>query len=85
MAIIRKKELAAMAPETMRAKLSDVEGELYRELGVVKSGGRAQNPGRIRELRKTVARLKTILARIGKENAKNQPRKGGKVEVKASA
>jgi large subunit ribosomal protein L29 len=84
MAIIRKRELAAMAPETMKAKLSEVEGELYRELGVIKSGGRAQNTGRVGELKRTVARLKTKLAQKAKE-IKSIPASAGKVEVKKSA
>ncbi len=96
MAVIRKKELAAMAPIQVVAKLSEVRTELYRELGLVKSGGRAQNPGRIGELKRTIARLCTLIAKNSNvknitlaakkaEETKSGPAKVGAVEVKKSA
>lgn len=60
MAIIKKKELHAMTPDALDSKLVDVRRELNTERGLVRSGGRSQNPGRIRELRRTVARILTL-------------------------
>lgn len=85
MAIIRKKELREMAPAALQGKLADVEGELYRELGLVKGGGRAQNPGRIRELKRTIARIKTLMAKKAKETKPASAKKAAAVEVKKSA
>ena len=59
MAIIRKKELKAMAPAALVAKLNDIRRELNTERGLIKSGGRSSNPGKIKELRRTVARILT--------------------------
>jgi len=59
MAIIRKKDLKAMAPAALVAKLGEVRRELNTERGLIKSGGRSSNPGKIKELRRTVARILT--------------------------
>ncbi len=72
MAIIKKKELAALPAEALAGKLDDVEKEFWHEIGTVRNGGRAQNPGRIRELRRTAARLKMMIAR-GKKIGEVKP------------
>lgn len=59
MAIIRKKDLKSMAPDALAGKLSDVRRELNTERGLIKSGGRSSNPGKIKELRRTIARILT--------------------------
>lgn len=59
MAIIKKKDLKAMAPAALVAKLNEVRRELNTERGLIKSGGRSSNPGKIKELRKTAARILT--------------------------
>ncbi|VVB57020.1 50S ribosomal protein L29 [uncultured archaeon] len=61
MAIIRKKELNGLAPAALSAKLVDVRRELNTERGLIKSGGRSSNPGKIKELRRTIARILTKL------------------------
>ena len=61
MAIIRKKELNNMAPAALSAKLLEVRRELNTERGLIKSGGRSSNPGKIKELRRTIARILTKL------------------------
>ncbi len=61
MAVIRKKELKAMGIPALQAKLLDVKRELNSERGLVASGGRSSNPGRIKELRRTVARILTFV------------------------
>lgn len=62
MAIIRKKELKSMGNDALTAKLSDVRRELYSERGLIASGGRSSNPGKIKELKRTVARILTYLS-----------------------
>ncbi len=61
MAIIRKKELKGMGKEALEARLFEVRKELNTEHGLVMRGGRSSNPGRIKELRHTVARILTYL------------------------
>ncbi|MEW6329788.1 MAG: 50S ribosomal protein L29 [Candidatus Micrarchaeota archaeon] len=61
MAIIKLGEMREMDSRTLEERLADLRRELNSELGAVASGGRATNPGRIRELRRTIARILTIL------------------------
>ncbi len=61
MAIIRKKELKGMSKEELLAKEKEIRSELMRELGAARSGTRPENPGKIREMKRTIARIKTYL------------------------
>lgn len=60
MAILRKRELAQMLPEERKKKVSELRAELTTIRTQVKSGGTVDNPARVRELRRTVARLLTM-------------------------
>jgi large subunit ribosomal protein L29 len=60
MAILRKKEIRAMSSEDRGKKVVELRTELVRLKTMVKAGGSIDNPSRIRELRKTIARLLTI-------------------------
>jgi len=60
MAILRKKEMRALEEGALDSKMSDLRDELNSELGAVAAGGRASNPGRIKELRRTIARILTL-------------------------
>ena len=59
LAILRKRELNQMLPEERRKKVTELRAELTNIRTSVKSGGTVDNPARIRELRKTIARLLT--------------------------
>ncbi len=59
MAILRKRELKQMLPEERKKKISELRAELTTIRTSVKSGGTVENPSRVRELRRTVARLLT--------------------------
>jgi len=60
MAILRNKEIRSMSSEDRRNKVIELQTELVRLKTMVKAGGSIDNPARIRELRKTIARLLTI-------------------------
>lgn len=76
MAIIRKKEIRGFDEPTLDAKLEELLQELNREQGTVASGGKASNAGRIRELRRTVARILTIKReKLGKGAKEKQEKK----------
>ena len=60
LAILRKRELNQMLPEERRKKVRELRAELTSIRTSVKSGGTVENPARIRELRKTIARLLTL-------------------------
>ena len=60
MPILRVKDIRAMSSEDRRKKLLELRTELTRLKTMVKAGGAVENPARIRELRKAVARILTI-------------------------
>jgi large subunit ribosomal protein L29 len=59
LAILRKRQLNQMLPEERKKKVTELRAELTTIRTSVKSGGTVENPARIRELRKTIARLLT--------------------------
>jgi large subunit ribosomal protein L29 len=60
MAILRSDEIRDMTPAERAAELEELETELLNEKAVKAAGGQPENPGRIKELRRTIARIKTI-------------------------
>ncbi|MFP4005873.1 MAG: 50S ribosomal protein L29 [Candidatus Hadarchaeia archaeon] len=61
MAILRPNEIRDMNLDEMEAELAELRSELTQEKAVNAAGGAVENPGRIRELRRTIARLLTIM------------------------
>ncbi len=59
MPILRKRELKQLLPEEREKKLAELRTELVKLRTSVKSGGNVDNTGRIKEIRKTIARLLT--------------------------
>ncbi|MBX5328450.1 MAG: 50S ribosomal protein L29 [Candidatus Bathyarchaeota archaeon] len=60
MPILRVKEIRGMSSEQRMEKLDELKTELVRLKTMVKAGGTIENPARIRELRRTIARILTI-------------------------
>ncbi len=60
MPVLRVREIRQMPVEERRKKLDEIRTELVRLKTTVASGGTIENPGRIKELRKTIARILTI-------------------------
>jgi len=59
--IARAKDLRAMPEADIRKKLADVKVELTRQRAKMSAGGAPENPGRLSLLRRTVARIVTIM------------------------
>jgi len=57
--ILRKRELKQLLPEERDKKLAELRTELVKLRTSVRSGGNVENTGRIKEIRKTIARLLT--------------------------
>lgn len=70
MVIIRTRDLRKMNLEEIDKKLNDLKLELAKSKAQVIIGGSPENPGKIRELRKTIARIKTIKKEIMKGGEK---------------
>jgi len=60
MALLRTKEIRTMDAEARVEKLKDLRSELMHERGVAAMGGAPHSPGKIRALRKNIARILTI-------------------------
>lgn len=70
MAILKPNEIRDMSLEEMEAELAELRSELARERAVAAAGGALENPGRVKELRRTIARVLTIM--------KEKQREGGR-------
>jgi large subunit ribosomal protein L29 len=66
MPLLRTKEIRAMDTEARAKKLSELRDELMHERGVAAMGGAPPNPGKIRALRKNIARILTIASEDAK-------------------
>lgn len=60
MAIFKIDEIRNMSEEEITEELQKLESELIRERGIVTAGGAPEKPGRIKDIRRTIARIKTI-------------------------
>ncbi len=54
-----------MTPAEREAELDDLKTELLNARAVQAAGGAPENPGRIKELRKAIARIQTIQGEEG--------------------
>lgn len=60
MAIIKKSKIREASDSELASKLLEYQRELNSERGMLATGGRTSNPGKISELKKTIARVLTI-------------------------
>jgi large subunit ribosomal protein L29 len=60
MAIMRKKELRKMERKDIDKKVGEMRLEMAKERASIKVGANVTSPGRIKEIRRTIARASTI-------------------------
>jgi len=60
MTILHPSEIRDMTPAERETELDELETELLNAKAVKAAGGAPENPGRIGELKRTIARMKTI-------------------------
>ena len=60
MAILRAEEIREMSDDEIQNELESLQSELLQESSMQAAGGAPDNPGRIREMKRTIARIKTI-------------------------
>ncbi|WP_336024591.1 50S ribosomal protein L29 [Halobellus salinisoli] len=65
MAILYPEEIRDMTAAEREAELEELETELLNTKAVQAAGGAPENPGRVGELKRTIARIKTIQAEEG--------------------
>ncbi len=66
---MRKREIKQLLPEEREKKLSELRTELVRIRTSVEAGGVVDNPAKVRQLRRTIARILTV-ANAKQEEAK---------------
>ncbi len=76
MPILRVKEIRGMSSEERMKRLGEFKTELLRLKTMIEAGGTIENPARIKELRKTIARILTIdkeeAIKLGKKKTKGK-------------
>ena len=69
---MKAKDVVSMNPADIEQKVVEMKMELAKERASVVSGTRSENPGKIRKLRRDIARLLTVKRqKEGKESAGN--------------
>ncbi len=61
MGILKSDEIRKMSDVELLEELEKLQMDLIRERGIIATGGAPENPGRIREIKRTIARIKTIM------------------------
>lgn len=61
MAIIKKKQLKEMSTPDLVNRYNELKLELSKEKGQIAIGGSPSNPGRVKEIKKTIAKILTEL------------------------
>ncbi len=62
---LKVKEIRQMSPEEQSEKLKELKEELMHERGVSAMGGSSPSPGKIRQIRQSIARILTIMKEEG--------------------
>lgn len=61
MPILRMTEIREMAPDERRRRLEEMRTELSKLRAMIRAGGAVENPGRVKALRRTIAKLLTVM------------------------
>lgn len=67
MAILRSDEVRKMNPDERQEELEKITMELIRERAIASAGGAPESPGKMKEIKRTIARIKTIQSEKNKE------------------
>jgi large subunit ribosomal protein L29 len=65
--VLKSKEIREFTPDERSEKLEELKRELMHERGVAAMGGSPPSPGKIRQLRTSIARLLTIMREEGEQ------------------
>ncbi|PWB52574.1 MAG: 50S ribosomal protein L29 [Candidatus Methanoperedenaceae archaeon] len=60
MAILRSDEIRKMNTDERQEELDKILMELLRERAIASAGGAPESPGKMKEIKRTIARIKTI-------------------------
>jgi large subunit ribosomal protein L29 len=65
--VLKAKEIREFTLEERREKLEELKRELMHERGVAAMGGSPASPGKIRQIRMSIAKLLTIMREEGEK------------------
>ena len=65
--VLKAKEIREFSKEERLEKLEELKRELMHEKGVAAMGGSPPSPGKIRQLRTSIARMLTIMHEKGEQ------------------
>ena len=60
MSILKAKQIREMSEQELDEKLTQLKTDLSKEDSAIASGTQPENPGKIREIKRTIARILTI-------------------------
>jgi len=63
--VLKARDIREFTPEERMEKLKELKEELMHERGVAAMGGSPPSPGKIRQIRMTIAKLLTIMREEG--------------------
>jgi len=63
--VLKAKEIRQMKSEERDKKLKELKEELMHERGISAMGGSSPSPGKVRQIRQTIARILTIMKEEG--------------------
>ena len=62
MPLLRMKEIRDLSSEECKKKVNEFRTELFRLRTMTEAGGAVENPSKIKELKKTIARILTVMS-----------------------
>ena len=65
MILMKAKDLVGLSKEELEEKVIELKQDLAKEKATIASGTRSENPGKIRKLRRDIARILTTLKTKG--------------------
>ena len=68
-------EIRAMDVSSMKEKVVELKAELAKEKALVAGGTRPENPGKIKSVRKTIAKILTVVNEKKRESKKSRVKK----------
>ena len=63
--VLKAKDIRAFSLDERREKLKELKEELMHERGIAAMGGSPPSPGKIRQIRRVIAKLLTIMREEG--------------------
>lgn len=70
--IMKFKELTKKTPEELQKQVDEAEFDLLRYNAQVATGGAGKDSGKIREMKRTIARIKTLQQRVAAKGGKRK-------------